>query len=458
MSDNYTLVELGKETKRDRDLVKVDLLLRDGVEEAIQRVRRGDVIEEIDLEFRCDGPGEDYHTLNYDGDEETTDLRRVFFRELNDAQDASVALNVYIEVYDNEHLQDDDAFPLIQGMVAEWSARYPNLSPRLGFHCFCVEDIFDGMTLPLAARLNQITTIPLQILRLSGIHFTRYDDFETLGSALARHTGLTELRFYDCDFSEIDVSALSMAIFKAPNLQTLMFCPTAGDGYLQRQELTSLVANAINANSLKVLDVGMAPMELDLMAFFEATQQSRAIQELHLSTLDDDVDTKNVHHIAKLLENNCTSLNVFCLEYDAAGAVSFEPVALALRSNTNLRHLNLGKVPKTDVDMFQRVLDDCNYTLGSLSLELESICSNTQTSLDRIDFLLKLNRVCQRKRLLAPDANSTDDDWKEVIMGCKDDVSATFYYLSKKPSIILGSGMQSWEIESVKRKQEANDM
>ena len=349
-----------------------------------------------------------------------------FFRECA-ARSHQISVEVFMLV-DAEDL-GEEFVPIVQASLAEWRAEYPLLS--IALHVILFSSHGPLSLRFLAAKLNQIAdTYLLHSLRFEGVALIS-GDAELLAQALHRHAQLAIIIIRNCiERSGRAVLDLATAISTHPNVRNVAFqMDDAPDQ--QRMESMALLART---PSLRSLDISGWPQEADLQVFLDAIDKRSTSIILNVA----DSSRTAINTFVRLLEQNTKieALNVPFLNTPQIGAL-----AMALTSNTTLRELGLGLGYRWEADAiepFSSLLETSNFTLGKLDFPHaeQSMTQTVHNLWERVQFLLRLNKDFQRKRLMAPTANATPKDWKEVVMVSKDDVSASFYYLSQNPSIL----------------------
>jgi hypothetical protein len=96
-------------------------------------------------------------------------------------------------------------------------------------------------------------------------------------------------------------------------------------------------------------------------------------------------------------------------------------------------------------------LDSKNYTLEPI--HVYSTDQVLQTLDEDLPFFLKLNRDFDRKHLLDPGEDATQEDWSKVIVRAKDEIPILFSYLSKNPSVLLSTTIKSSAPDNEQQKR-----
>jgi hypothetical protein len=360
----------------------------------------------------------------------------------SDQQQQQAIREVFV-LLDHRLCADESTLEILEEVLKECSAYdfvITSMGNRRGFS-FPVEKIASLLN---ATAPNKLMSFEIQEVNLLG-------EMTPLVDALERQTQLEEFsRSYSCSSAgESDPVALAGAVSRLQCLRSVQY-EFPRNSALDHDTALQMVTPLLRMNALEELELEYLPAEI-LGDFFTALNDSTCrVKTLKLNVFRPGslISSQTIlNQVASMLEQNS------CLEELHTGIdkkISIANLGVALQRNTSLRVLDLwfmGVCKKNDVDVFLDLLENYNTTLQVMEgflFHLPKTDKETNQKIDKIHFLLELNRNHQRNRLLgatlqhhADAEDPTNDDWVDVILSSKNNVSVLFYYLSINPSLML---------------------
>jgi hypothetical protein len=281
-------------------------------------------------------------------------------------------------------------------------------------------------TLPvstLVPLLNQLVNNQLRVLSLGNSLVG--EDLGPLAEALGHQQNLVS---FGCSSRlEADPTPLVNVLAGLPNLKEILLGPYFFD---HCSELSAREMAATLSEMDQMEEFGFHPnISPPASAFVEAFQPQFNLKKCAAA--------KHLHYAAQLIRNNISLELIRMLFIEELEETSFASLIAALTGNTHLLELDLfDHTPtKQELDVLLSLLKSHNFTLENLEFQKHTLDAESSKTLDEIKFLLRLNKHFDRKLLLA--GSATPEDWANVIVRAKDEVSVVFYYLSKNPSLLL---------------------
>jgi hypothetical protein len=348
-----------------------------------------------------------------------------------DTPETAVAISVFGSFFCEPRVDSEqDATELLQSFLKEFSKLHPHHFVALNFSGGLNYGPAVIITAKVFASWIELLRNQVKSVRLS---FLVLDDIGPLQETLGRQTQLEE---FECDrvHFRADPVAFSHALGHIPNLKTIKFHFHLSG--VRDSNFPAILSSFGKIPTLEELSLSFLPPG-SYERFFDTIQACPKLKRLRLLTATGHhhrLSDSHVEYLGRLLQKNQSLEEFWALSVEKG--VSLRPLALGLARNTTFRDLYLGShVGQDDVDAFLELLEK-NFSLENLLVHMNDLPKDdkTQQKIAHIQFLCKLNGRFQRKRLFS--SKATREDWFDVIIPNKDNLSVVFYYLLNNPCLL----------------------